>query len=62
MPNFYYIIVYLLNGEKQTLEGRLNYLNGPDEEGRAKFQKLVNTLENEKKQHWIRDFHIGYES
>ena len=62
MENFYYIIIYFFNGEKQTIEGQLNYLSGPIEGAHKKLKELIEKLETEKKQHWIKDFSIGYES
>ena len=62
MANFYYIIVTLLNNETKTYEGRLNFLSGPDEEGRKKFKELCNTLDAAEAIGLIKGYRIGYES
>jgi hypothetical protein len=62
MANFYYIIITLINGEKQVLEGQLNWLSGPIPGAHKKLKKLLNTLQIEKDTHWIKDFSVGYES
>lgn len=62
MANFYYIIVTLLNNETKTYEGRLNFLSGPDKEGRKKFKELCNTLDAAEAIGLIKGYRIGYES
>ncbi len=62
MENFYYIVVTLLNNETKTYEGRLNFLSGPDEEGREKFRKLIEILDGAESIGIINGYRIGYES